>query len=127
MENYEFQNPETTTTTTATSCNTNLIRDYATNSYDSKSKYRPILNAQYRELSDEESFNYGSTSEKKGIPEGMGNVRLFDSLEDNAFDDLERQAIAQWPSEDNLDIFQSRRVQVGDHHIDIRCRSITQF
>ncbi|EEB12762.1 conserved hypothetical protein [Pediculus humanus corporis] len=102
----------TTTTTTATSCNTNLIRDYATNSYDSKSKYRPILNAQYRELSDEESFNYGSTSEKKGIPEGMGNVRLFDSLEDNAFDDLERQAIAQWPSEDNLDIFQSRRVQL---------------
>lgn len=80
--------------------------------FDGKSKYRPILNSQCREIYDEEALAYGEGSEKKRSIGGMADIKIFEGYEGNAFDDLERQAIEQWPSDDSMDIFRSQHLQV---------------
>ncbi|KAK6630053.1 hypothetical protein RUM44_005451 [Polyplax serrata] len=96
----------------ATPSEVSLIRDNG--KPGGRAKYRPILNSQYREISDDEILIYGEGIDQKvrSSAGGMTDIKIFECYEGNAFDDLERQAIEQWPSDDSVDVFRSHHLQV---------------
>lgn len=89
----------------------NSFRDNGTRRFETRRfKCRPILNLNCKGF--EEGVSYGEWSENNKHISGMENMKIFECYEENPFDDLEREAIEQWPSDDNLEIYRSNHLQV---------------
>ncbi|KAL0276790.1 UNVERIFIED_CONTAM: hypothetical protein PYX00_004289 [Menopon gallinae] len=74
-----------------------------------KAKCRPILNTQYREVLEIE--NSPETEQRRLFREADAPGGFYLSYRDNCFDDLERQAIEQWPSDDSAEAIHNKNFQ----------------